>query len=141
MSSNLNRVTVSGRLTKDVVLKQTRNENVVASFDLASHFYNGKSQPNDVSFIPVRAFGKTAEFIGRYFRKGDEMYVDGSIKEDRWQKDGQSRSFLFVLADSVYFGARKKGDDQQEDPDEAESPGPGGSGDYAPISEEGDLPF
>ena len=142
MSNNMNRVTVSGRITKDLVLNQTRNDSYIVMFDIACHYFAGTKDPDAVSFIPIRAFGKNAEFLGKYFHKGDEIYIDGYLREDRWEKEGQNRSSLYVLANKIFFGPPKKIKSAGEAENDTAADGNEDSDpDFAKVKPEGDLPF
>lgn len=144
MSNNLNRVTVSGRLTKDVALNQTKNGGDTVSFTIGCNYYAGKNEPKASCFFPVRAFGANAGFIAKYFRKGDEIYIDGVLREDRWKKEGQYCSTTYILAYDVFFGSKKLSRGQEPDPVQPhdgipEVPDP--AEDPVRVEDEGDLPF
>jgi single-strand DNA-binding protein len=144
MANNLNRVTISGRLTKDVALNRTKNGSNTVSFVIGCNYYAGKNEPKASCFFPVRAFGSNADFISKYFRKGDEIYVDGVLREDRWKKEGQYCSTTYILAYDVFFGTRKQ-PRGQEDPVQPHDgipvlPEPGDE-DLIRVEDEGDLPF
>ena len=134
MSTNLNRVVISGRLTKDVSVNETRNGNPMTIFSVGCNYYGGKGEPEGVSFSPGRAFGKTAEYISKYYKKGDEILIDGVLREDSWQKDGKFYSAMYVLTETAFPGRKKMTaagqESAEEDPD-------------APLPEpaDGDLPF
>ena len=98
---NLATVTLAGKLTADPKLSTTSGGTAVAEFAVAVNFRKGDN--NETSFFDVRAFGKTAEFICRYFRKGSSICVDGKLRQDRWTKDGATRSAVRIVADEVYF--------------------------------------
>ncbi len=144
MANNLNRVTVSGRLTKDVALNRTKNGGDTVTFTIGCNYYAGKTEPKAVCFFPVRAFGRNAGFISKYFHKGDEIYIDGVLREDHWKKDGQYCSTIYILAYDVFFGQKKQTDAHEEpeqphegipelpaDPEEA----------LIKVEDTGDLPF
>jgi single-strand DNA-binding protein len=104
---NLNRVTLAGRLTRDVELKTTQGNNSVASFGLAVNRQwkdaSGEKQ-EEVTYIDCTAWGKTAEAMAKFLAKGRPVYVEGRLKLDQWEdKDGGKRSKLSVVVESFQF--------------------------------------
>lgn len=83
---NLNKVTLCGRLTADVELKQTTNGTSVVSFTLAINRPRGKdSTEQKADFLDCIAWEKTAEFISKYFRKGESLYIEGALKARQYK--------------------------------------------------------
>ena len=109
---NINKVHICGNLTRDPQIKFLQNEKAVASFGIAiNHTWkdaNGEKK-QDTTFVDIEAWGKTAELIGQYCTKGSELYVEGRLKLDTWEKDGQKHSKLKVVADVVQFGRKPNG--------------------------------
>lgn len=105
----LNQVALIGRLTKDVELKYTRTEKPVVSFTLAvDRDFRGES---DVDFIDCVAFGKPAEIIDRYIKKGQRMIITGRIQVNNWtDSSGEKRKSVCVIAEKAYFVERKSED-------------------------------
>jgi single-strand DNA-binding protein len=104
---NLNRVTLAGRLTRDVELKTTQGNNSVASFGLAVNRQwkdaSGEKQ-EEVTYIDCTAWGKTAEAMAKFLAKGRPVYVEGRLKLDQWEdKDGGKRSKTSVVVESFQF--------------------------------------
>ena len=88
----INNVTLMGRLTADAELKSTTSGKYVTSFSIAvdrDFTQNGERQAD---FINIVAWGKTAEFITKYFSKGDMIAVRGSIQTRQYEKDGNKRT-------------------------------------------------
>lgn len=111
----LNRVILAGHITRDIELKYTPGGLAVASFGLAiSKKWTSKDgeKKEDVCFVDLNAFGKTAESVGQYFSKGSPIFIEGSLKLDQWEdKDGQKRSRLKVVVDSFQFiGSKSDGE-------------------------------
>jgi single-strand DNA-binding protein len=114
-----NKVILMGNLTRDPQLKYLPNQTAVVEFGIAC---NRKfKDKEEVTFVDVAAFGKTAEVINEHFRKGKPILVDGRLKYDTWEKDGQKRSKLSVVADSFSFvgGPRDDSDQQRRDNEES----------------------
>jgi single-strand DNA-binding protein len=107
---DLNVVTVLGRLTRDVELKQTNGWSV-ARFSLANGYR--KKQGNEyveaTNFIDCVAFGKTGEAIQKYVSKGQRLLVSGALRWSSWEiADGKKQSKLEVLVESFNFIERKE---------------------------------
>ncbi len=109
MSLNLNHVTLAGNLTRDPELRQIGADRVVASTGLAVNRrwkdqVSGE-QREEATFIEIEAWGRTAELIGQYLKKGSPAYIEGRLKLDAWddKESGQKRSKLKVIADNVQF--------------------------------------
>ena len=106
----LNHISLMGRLTKDPELRYTQSQTPVASFTLAcDRDFRDKDGERPTDFISVTAWRQTAEFVDRYFRKGDMMAVSGRLQMREWtDKDGNKRTIAEVVADSAYFAGAKK---------------------------------
>lgn len=108
-SLNLNKVVLVGRLTADPELKQTTNGVSVCSFTLAvNRRYNGAADgaPSNpqADFISVVAWRQTAEFITKYFDKGNAICITGSIQTRSWETSkGEKRYATDVVADEAIF--------------------------------------
>lgn len=107
---SLNSVTLLGRLTKDPELRYTQSETPVTFFALAvDRGYQSGGSERKVDFVDCVAWRKTAEFVSKYFRKGQMMALHGSLQSRKWQdRDGNNRVSWEVVADSVYFGGDRK---------------------------------
>lgn len=113
---NLNRVMLMGNLTRDPELRYTPNNNTaVAQIGMAINRkwkdQNGE-QREEVTFIDCEAWGRTAEVLNQYLRKGRPVYIEGRLKLDQWQdKDGNNRSKMRVVVETFQFIDSKGGDD------------------------------
>jgi single-strand DNA-binding protein len=85
-----------GRLTKDAELTYANSGTALCKFSLAVNGYK-----KDVSFFDVTLFGKTAENLHKYLLKGTQILVSGSIKQDRWEKDGQKQSKVSIIGNTI----------------------------------------
>jgi len=104
--------TGTGRLTKDPVIRAT-SETTVARFTLAvDRRYKGE---NNADFISCVAFGKTAEFIEKYFTKGMKIEIVGRIQTGDYEKDGRKIYTTDVVAETVGFAESKKTTEQSND--------------------------
>lgn len=104
-----NRVIICGRLTRDPEQRFTPKGTAVAAFGIA---VNRKwtddrgTKQEEVSFFNVECWGKTAENVVQYRRKGDTVLAEGRLKQDRWEKDGVQHNAVKVIADAIQFGPR-----------------------------------
>ena len=112
---NLNKVMLMGNLTRDPEIKYTPKGTAIANFGIAvNRNYSTESgeKREEVTFIDIEAWGRTAEVIGEYFKKGRPIYIEGRLKLDTWddKQTGQKKSKLRVVADSFEFlGSREGG--------------------------------
>lgn len=106
----MNSVCLMGRICKDLELKTTQNGNSVVSFTLAvDRAYTPKGQERQTDFIDCVAWRQTAEFISRYFRKGNKLAVEGSLQQRSYTaNDGSKRSVYEVVVANAYFCSDKK---------------------------------
>ena len=91
----MNKLILTGRLTKDPEIKAIGDNNMVAKFTIAvNRNYKDKDGNRPADFIPCEAFGKTAEFISNYITKGRLVEVDGEMRVDQYQnEEGENRTF------------------------------------------------
>ena len=142
----LNRVILMGRLTKDPELKQTPNNVSVATFSLAvDRNYQSDKDNKQTDFINIVAWRHTAEFVSKYFTKGQLVAVEGSIQTRSYQdKDGNNRTVFEVVADQVYFAEKKQnGNNQSQSESSAkDSFQVGDLGNFEEFdADDGELPF
>ena len=107
---NYNKVILAGNLTRDPELRTTPKGTSIAKFGLAiNRNWTGEDgqKREEVTFVDVDAFGKQAEVIGKYFRKGRSVLIEGRLKLDQWddKQTGQKRSRLGVVLESFSFGS------------------------------------
>ena len=118
---NLNKVMIMGNLTRDPEIKYTPKGTAIAQLGLAvNRVYtlpDSGEKREEVTFIDVEAYGKQAETIGEYCKKGRPIYIEGRLKLDTWddKQSGQKRSKLKVVMESFQFLGSREG-------------GPGGGG-------------
>lgn len=96
----MNNVSLAGRLVRDVELKYTQDGKAVGNFAIA---INKRYKKDEANFINCVAWGKTAELIAQYVRKGNLMGVTGSIETSTWEKDGQKHYKTEVFVDQITF--------------------------------------
>ncbi len=101
--STTNIAVVAGNLTRDAQIKYTASGMAVVSFGIAVNDRKkvGESWQDDVSYFDVTILGKYAEAMHKHLLKGRFFIVTGKLKQDRWEQDGQARSKVNILADSL----------------------------------------
>ena len=106
----MNKVILMGRLTKDPETRYTQTNNIqVTSFTLAVNRRFTKEGEQQADFINIVAWSKTAEFVSKYFKKGQQVGVIGRIQTRTWDDDqGQKHYITEVIAEEVYFADSKK---------------------------------
>lgn len=112
----LNKVLLYGNLTRDPELKALPGGQQVASFGLATNrsFKNKEgAQQEQTEFHNIVAFGRTAEVMGQYLKKGRPIYVEGRIQTRSWDKDGQKQYRTEIVVDTFQFGAQAGADGQR----------------------------
>lgn len=106
----MNRFQFLGRLTKEPEVKYTSQTNTqVTLFGLAvNRRYKQDGQP-DADFFNLTSFGKTAEFVGKYFKKGQQVLVEGRIQNRTWEdQNGQKRYATDFIVETCYFADSNK---------------------------------
>ena len=135
----LNTVILMGRMTADPELKKTPSGVSVTAFTVAvnrSYVKQGEERQSD--FIECVAWRNTAEFISKYFRKGQMIAVQGSILTRSYEdKQGNKRKAVEVLVDKADFCGEKK---TEAKPD-FNGFSQGSADDFSTISEDEDMPF
>lgn len=95
----INTVTLSGNLGKDPELKYLESGTVIAAFSLAVQgFAKGEKK---TLWFNCKAFGKVAEVIGEYLKKGSAVTITGRHDCDEWEKDGQKQKFAYIIVNDL----------------------------------------
>ena len=112
----LNKVILMGRLTADPELKHTRSDKAVTSFIIAVDRDYSSEGTQSTDFPTVVAWGKTAEFITRYFRKGKLIVVEGEFNSRRYKNcHGENATAWEIKANNVYFCGDKRNDTSNDE--------------------------
>jgi single-strand DNA-binding protein len=149
---NYNKVILGGNMTRDVEMRYTPKGTAVAAFGLAINRKwrtDAGEDREEVTFVDVEAFGRTAEVIGQYFRKGNPIMVEGRLKLDQWEdkQSGSKRSKLKVIVDSFQFCGEATGEkgESRRQPErsrrtaQADDPGTPATSEAPPVDD--DVPF
>lgn len=129
----MNHITLMGRLTRDPELRHTNNGTAVASFTIAVE--HRASQETHTDFIDIVAWKGAAEFVSKFFTKGQLIALHGRLSIREWtDKEGNKRKSAEVVADNIYFAESKKNRSESAEQPEAVE--------FTVLDEdEGDLPF
>ena len=105
--SSYNKVILLGNLTRDPQLSYTPNQTAVVDFGMATNRrWKGQdgTERNETCFVDCRMFGRRAEVVNKYFKKGSQMFLEGRLTFDSWQaQDGSKRSKLRVTVENFEF--------------------------------------
>ena len=138
--SDINKVILIGRLTKDPELKSTSGGTNFCKFTLASNkdFGSGENRKETVGFYDCIVWGKSAEAAAKYFQKGKRIGVDGSLSFSSWQnQEGKKQSKVEINVDRFQFldsndGAKKTNEPMSEEETFGKE--------YPPMSDD-EIPF
>lgn len=116
---SINRVNISGNLTRDPELRATGSGTQVLTFGVAVNDRRRNPQSGDwedvPNFVDCVVFGNRAEPLSRFLSKGQKVAIEGKLRWSQWERDGQRRSKLEVIVDEVEFlsqrGAGQQGGD------------------------------
>lgn len=129
--SSFSVVVLVGNLTRDAQLKYTPSGFPICTFGIAinTRKKSGDQWVDEANFFDVELFGKSAEALNQYLTKGKMVGVEGELRQDRWEQDGQSRSKVKIVANKVNLlgGGSRDGSYQ------AGSAPQGGSGSREPF--------
>jgi single-strand DNA-binding protein len=144
---DLNHVVLIGRLTRDSELKYTANGQAVCKFSIAVNRRkkNGDQWVDEPNFFDIVLWGRQGESLNQYLVKGKLVGVDGELRQDRWEQDGQNRSKVEIVANNIQLLGGSPGSSSFGG---GSSPGPArqdsGPVPSAPAGDDGfadDIPF
>lgn len=111
---SINKVVISGNLTRDPELRQTANGFPVLGFGVAVNDRRRNQQTGEwedyPNFIDCTMFGSRAESVSRFLSKGSKVAIEGKLRWSQWERDGQKRSKIEVVVDEIEFMSRGGGD-------------------------------
>lgn len=112
----MNKVILMGRLTRDPEVRYTQNTNLtVANFSIAvNRRFKREGDTETADFFNVVAWNKTGEFVGKYFKKGQQVLVSGRLQNRNWtDQQGVKHYATDVIAEEVEFADSKKNSDSE----------------------------
>jgi single-strand DNA-binding protein len=150
--ADINHVVLVGRLTRNAELKYTNNGGAVSKFSIAINQRRKKDDQwvDEAHFFDIVLWGKTAESLNQYLVKGKQVGIEGQLRQNRWEQEGQARSKVEIFATNVMLlgggsGGSGGGGRQAAAPTETRTGGGGGDfpegGAPAPDTFEDDIPF
>ena len=143
----MNKFEFLGRLTKDPEVRYTSGNNTqVTTFSLAvNRRFVAQGGERQADFFNLTAFGKTAEFCAKYFKKGQQVVVEGRIHNRTWDdQNGQKRYATDFIVEETYFADSKRegvGNVSFDMPEMPQMPASTDAGDFITIDETEELPF
>lgn len=109
---SINRVCISGNLTRDPELRATAGGTQVLSFGVAVNDRRRNAQTGEwedyPNFVDCTMFGNRAEAVGRFLAKGMKVAIEGKLRYSSWERDGQKRSKLKVIVDEIEVMVRRE---------------------------------
>lgn len=142
MALELNQVNLAGRLIADPDLRQTQGGLSVATFTIAIGRYAKKGEEKKADFIGCTVFGKTADTISNFMKKGSAIFVTGSIQTDTWKdKDGKNRYKTGVIVQSFKFVEKAGANANTDNTDTTYSSGESTAPNFEEVANGDDLPF
>ena len=145
--ANFNKVLLMGNLTRDPELRYTPKGTAVATIGVAVNRRwkdDTGQQREETTFVDVDAFGRTAETIGQYFKKGRPIFIEGRLRYQTWEdkQSGQKRSKLSVLLENFQFVDSQRGGEGGGESGRARpSAAADSSSNDTPPPEDDDVPF
>ena len=125
---SINRVNISGNLTRDPEMRCTASGMQVLSFGVAVNDRAKNPQTGEwedrPNFVDCTMFGARAEAVSRYISKGSKVAIEGKLRYSSWERDGQRRSRLEVVVDEIEFMSRREDGAQATAPQPAAAPVP-----------------
>lgn len=124
MAADINVVVLVGRLTRDCEVKSTPQGTSVCRFSIAVNRRKrtGDKWEDEVSYIDIVVWGKSAETLSSYLTKGRQVSVQGELRQNRWEQNGQTHSRIEVVASSVQLLASSQGGSASQDGYQAQRP-------------------
>ena len=101
--ADINYVVLVGRLTRDSELKYTASGQAICKFSIAVNRRrkNGEQWEDEVNYFDIVVWGRQGEALNKYLIKGKQVGIEGELKQDRWQQDGQNRSKIEIVASNI----------------------------------------
>jgi single-strand DNA-binding protein len=101
--ADINHVVLVGRLTRDAELKYTAGGQAVCKFSIAINRRrkSGDQWVDEANFFDIVLWGRQGESLNQYLVKGKQVGIDGELRQDRWEQDGQNRSKVEIVANNI----------------------------------------
>ena len=101
--ADINHVVLVGRLTRDAELKYTTGGQAICKFSIAVNRRRkqGEQWVDEPNFFDIVLWGRQGETLNQYLQKGKQVGIEGELRQDRWEQDGQNRSRVEVVANNL----------------------------------------
>ena len=115
MANDMNSVCLVGRLVREAILSYSNGGMAFAKFSIAVNRRTKKGDQwvDDASFFNCTLFGKSAESLNPYLIKGQQVAINGSLVQERWEQDGQNRSNVGIIVNSLTLLGSQQGAQNQ----------------------------
>lgn len=127
----MNKIILMGNLGKDPDVRYTQSGKAYMRTSIAINRYAKKGEKPEVDFFNLVAWEKTAEFFGRYLKKGSKVLIEGRLQNNNYEKDGVKHYNVDVIVEKVEFAGGKSAEKSDE---------PKGEWDGEPVPDD-DMPF
>lgn len=147
---SINKIMLSGNVGQDPELKSTPSGVFVLNFNIAVSFPKKSKDGQkeiETDWHAVRLYGKLAELMQQYIKKGTYLYVEGTSRSTKYQdKDGQQKYYNYIIgSDVVLLGSKNKEEEHYKNDTNADQYKPygstGGSAKHAVVDQDDDIPF
>lgn len=146
---SINRVVISGNITRDAELRQTASGMAVLGFGVAVNDRRKNQQTGEwedyPNFVDCVMFGNRAKSVSRFLSKGSKVVIEGKLRWSQWERDGQKRSKIEVIVDEIEFMTSRGDGQHAAAPQTAPAPHPYQPPIAAPVVDasvyDDDIPF
>lgn len=137
---DINVIVINGRLTKDAEKKAMTSGVAIVSFSIASGYRKktGDQWKDETNFFEVVYLGRGAEAVFQYLTKGRQVTIEGELRQNRWESNGQKMSKVVILANTLQLLSEPR---QQEAKPEVKQETPKTNGPESFVDTEEDIPF
>ncbi len=130
----LNNTILQGRLVREPELKKTRSEVSYCDFTVAwSEAYN-EIEKEYKCFLRCKAWRGTADFLCKYFKKGQDLLVEGKLLTEEWEADGERKRHTVLLVEKIHFCGKKEATSQNVSSEQKNS-------NFQEVADDEGLPF
>lgn len=138
MANDLNQCNFIGRLGSDPEMRYLSDGKAVANIRIACGWKTKEKE--GAEWVPIVFYGRLAEVVGEYLRKGSQVFVSGSFRTRKWEKDGQTRYTTEIIASEMQMlGGRNGSESPSRESSAAPAPATTGGEAFADFSD--DIPF
>ncbi|MCP4393225.1 MAG: single-stranded DNA-binding protein [Alphaproteobacteria bacterium] len=119
MANDINKVVIVGRLTRDSELSFTNSGFALTKFSIATNRRkkSGDTWEDEANFFDCTIWGKRGEALNNYLKRGQQVAVEGELKQERWEKDGVKRSKVTIEVTNLQLiGGKSEGNQQDYNP-------------------------